>query len=590
MTIIGNSLFNAGATVDTSKDGSAASFQAAIGTTYEINLSVNHTAGETVVTFPSSPTRGDAFAVVITGAIVPPGPFRVVSFTGTVSGTSVTAASGLSRTGQYVIFRYFDATVGWLIHTNKHDVNNTIANGNTNLVLGFDNTCDVDSTATAGNLCVGNNNSATGYPASILLGSNNTGSSQHSGILLGTGNNSTGGATVVVGIDCDALNTGVVNVGKDNTTSASSYKQVLFGNNQSGTGGYSVTMGLDNTNSAGNSVVVGAANTHQGLSGIAIGRNVSNNGSYTDSVGTNLTNNGTYSTNMGTDNNCGSGTRVITVGRNLSSTGNYACNVGIYNSSGSGNGNTTIGYNCDTATTAAEHCLMGRNNSTTGASGSNKMVLLGESNTISGNTGVTPLHSVLIGHSNTSTGGNGQAVAIGRTNDITGASTTNATAIGAFNDVTASNGNVCTLLGALNTIQGTGTGGRALCVGNDNIVTTSFAGYSSAIGNKNENSGGESYIAGNYVENTVDGVLELGNYTSLGARDGAMIRGDATGLIQFSIEDSATPPADGGVTFGSEAEGNLARGAFAIHKNGTAVTLYYNNAGTIESLSLGTLV
>ena len=39
MTIIGNSLFNAGATVDTSKDGSAASFQAAIGTTYEINLS-----------------------------------------------------------------------------------------------------------------------------------------------------------------------------------------------------------------------------------------------------------------------------------------------------------------------------------------------------------------------------------------------------------------------------------------------------------------------------------------------------------------------------------------------------------------------
>lgn len=69
-----------------------------------------------------------------------------------------------------------------------------------------------------------------------------------------------------------------------------------------------------------------------------------------------------------------------------------------------------------------------------------------------------------------------------------------------------------------------------------------------------------------------------------------MIRGDATGLVQFSIEDSATPPADGGATLGSEAEGNLARGAFTIHKNGSAVTLYYNNAGIIESLSLGTLV
>lgn len=552
MTIIGNSLFNAGATVDTSKDGSSASFQAAIGTTYEIDLLSNGTPGETVVTFPSSPTRGDAFAVVITGTATE----RVVSFTGTVSGASVTAAYGMSRLGQYAIFRYFNATVGWLMHTNKHDVNNTIANGNTNLVLGSDNTCDARSTT--GSMCVGHNNSATGYTDNIVIGAGSSASNDY---------------CVVVGKVC----------------SSTGRESVVFGEGNTATGDYSTTIGRDNSNVA-NSVILGDSNTHQNNSGIAIGRSVSNNGYYTDSVGTNLTNNGTYSTNMGSSNNCGTGTRVITVGRDLSSTGNYACNVGIYNSSGSGNGNTTIGYNCDTATTAAEHCLMGRNNSTTGASGNNKMVLLGESNTISGNTGATPLHSVLIGHSNTSTGGNGQAVAIGRTNDITGASTDNVTAIGAFNDVTASNGNVCTLLGALNTIQGTGTGGRSLCVGNENIVTTSVSGYSSAVGNHNQNSGGESYIAGNYVENTVDGALELGVYTSLGARDGAMIRGDDTGLIQFSIEDSATPPADGGATFGSEAAGNLARGAFAIHKNGAAITLYYNNAGTIESLSLGTLV
>jgi len=321
MTIIGNSLFNAGATVDTSKDGSAASFQAAIGTTYEIDLTVNDSAGETVVTFPSSPTRGDAFAVVLTGT----GTERVVSFTGTVSGASVTAAYGMSRLGQYAIFRYFNATVGWLMHTNKHDVNNTIANGNTNLVLGSDNNCDARSST--GSMCVGHNNSATGYVDNIVIGASNTASGYFSGVVLGKGNNATGGGAVVIGTDCDGLNTEVVNVGISNITSASSYKSVLFGNNQSGTSGYSVTMGLDNTNSAGNSIVVGAGNTHQGLSGIAIGRNVSNNGSYTDSVGTNLTNNGTYSTNIGSSNNCGSGTRVITVGRDLSSTGNYACNV-----------------------------------------------------------------------------------------------------------------------------------------------------------------------------------------------------------------------------------------------------------------------
>jgi hypothetical protein len=168
MTIIGNSLFNAGATVDTSKDGSAASFQAAIGTTYEIDLSLNDSSGETVVTFPSSPTRGDAFAVVITGT----GTERVVSFTGTVSGASATAAYGLSRTAQYAIFRYFNATVGWLMHTNKHDVNNTIANGNTNLVLGSDNTCDARSTN--GSMCVGHNNSATGYVDNVIVGTANS--------------------------------------------------------------------------------------------------------------------------------------------------------------------------------------------------------------------------------------------------------------------------------------------------------------------------------------------------------------------------------------------------------------------------------
>lgn len=496
MTIIGNSLFNAGATVDTSKDGSAASFQAAIGTTYEIDLSLNDSAGETVVTFPSSPTRGDAFAVVITGTQQQ----RVVSFTGTVSGVSVTAAYGMSRAGQYAIFRYFNATVGWLMHTNKHDVNNTIANGNTNLVLGSDNTCDALSTT--GSMCVGHNNSATGYVDNIVIGAGNSLSNLNA---------------IAVGREC----------------SSTQSETILFGRN----------------------------NTANGYKAIAIGKDITSSGSDT-----------------------------LSVGKNLTTTGQYGTNIGQSNTAGSGQFNVTVGLNNNTNTTSGFHCLVGFSNDASAVTGNNQVVMLGKNNTLSGDTGIPTLPTMLIGDSNTVSNGNSRAVLIGSSNEATGASTTNCTAIGAFNESTASNGNVETLLGALNTIQGTGLGGRHLCVGNENTVTTSSAGYSSAIGNYNQNSGGESYIAGNYVVNTVDGVMEFGCHTSLAGREGPMIRGDATGLVQFSIEDSATPPADGGATLGSEAEGNLARGAFTIHKNGSAVTLYYNNAGIIESLSLGTLV
>lgn len=498
MTIIGNSLFNAGATVDTSKDGSAASFQAAIGTTYEIDLSLNDSAGETVVTFPSSPTRGDAFAVVLTGT----GTERVVSFTGTVSGASVTAAYGMSRLGQYAIFRYFDATVGWLIHTNKYDVNNTIANGNTNLVLGSDNTCDARSTD--GSMCVGHNNSATGYVDNIIVGASNS-SNQIETVVFGANNTANGNYSVCLGSDNTATNTGAMAIGRSNTATGT----------QS-----SVSIGFNNTNAS--------------LYGTCIGQsNTVNPNSFNVCIGLN----------------------------NLQQqAGTVSC--------------VSVGFS----------------NVSTTATGNNEVTMMGQNNTLSGDMGVVPLPMVIVGNQNTVSDDNSRAVVFGSSNDVTGASCTNTTIFGAFNDLTAEFNNACTLLGVQNEITGTSIGGNNLTVGNGNTITTSGSGYSAAVGHNNNNSGGDSYISGVNVTNTVDGVLELGSHSSPGARDGSMIRGDSTGLVQFSIEDSATPPADGGATLGSEAEGNLARGAFTIHKNGTAVTLYYNNAGTIESLSLGTLV
>ncbi|MHA2062562.1 MAG: hypothetical protein ACW963_09780, partial [Candidatus Sifarchaeia archaeon] len=61
------------------------------------------------------------------------------------------------------------------------------------------------------------------------------------------------------------------------------------------------------------------------------------------------------------------------------------------------------------------------------------------------------------------------------------------------------------------------------------------------------------------------------------------------GQHAVTIANSASAPTDGGATVGSEANGTLPRGMFTIQKNGNAVTFYYNNGGTIQSLPVGTL-
>jgi hypothetical protein len=164
---------------------------------------------------------------------------------------------------------------------------------------------------------------------------------------------------------------------------------------------------------------------------------------------------------------------------------------------------------------------------------------------------------------NYNTASNDYASAIGYSNTASG--TYNSAAVGAGN---------------------TASGNTSSAFGNSN---TASGDYSSAIGYLSKSIGDYSSAIGYQAKTTIANTFEFGYWSGSSTRGGA-VRADSTGLVQFTIEDSATPPADGGATAGSEVAGNIGRGMFTIHKNGASVTLYYNNAGTIESVNLGTLV
>ena len=121
--------------------------------------------------------------------------------------------------------------------------------------------------------------------------------------------------------------------------------------------------------------------------------------------------------------------------------------------------------------------------------------------------------------------------------------------------------------------------------GRSSIASGSF---SSAVGRGNTASGVSSSAVGYQCKTTIANTAEMGYWSSTAVRAGA-IRMHPNGQVAMTIEDSATAPTDGGASAGSEADATLARGMFSIQKNGTAVTLYFNNGGTIQSLSLGTL-
>jgi hypothetical protein len=112
--------------------------------------------------------------------------------------------------------------------------------------------------------------------------------------------------------------------------------------------------------------------------------------------------------------------------------------------------------------------------------------------------------------------------------------------------------------------------------------------YSAAIGQETTASGTYSIVLGRKAKSTVLSTTEIGSWSDATTRAGG-IRLHPNGQHAVTIANSASAPTDGGATAGSEANGTLPRGMFTIQKNGNAVTFYYNNGGTIQSLPVGTL-
>jgi len=275
------------------------------------------------------------------------------------------------------------------------------------------------------------------------------------------------------------------------------------------------------------------------------------------------------------------GTAIVAGDFNGNARGSAALDVQTSRSSvtqvASGLNSTAVGIN-NTASNAYTTAVGYSNEASAGGA-----IAVGYGNEVSGSYGNA------FGNGNTCSGNYGSS-AFGYNNQATGFTST---AMGAYN--IASGFSRSSAVGYLNRASGdqssafgyynTASGNYSSAFGKSN---TASGDQSNAFGRSNLASGTSSSAFGHYAKTTVNNTFEAGYWSNSSTR-GGVIRIHPNGQVAMTIEDSASAPTDGGATAGSEDDGTLARGMFAIQKNGTAVTLYYNNGGTIQSLSLGTL-
>jgi len=256
-----------------------------------------------------------------------------------------------------------------------------------------------------------------------------------------------------------------------------------------------------------------------------------------------------------------SGTASSAVGYNNTAP-NFASTAFGYNNTAEGFFSTAFGY-FNTAE-GDRSSAAGHGNSASGTYSS----AFGYSNIAEGNS------SSAFGRNNTASGTYSSAVGHGNL-----ASVDNSSAVGHGNSASGNYGS--SAIGFNNEASGN----YSTAVGRNNLASGN---YSTAVGRNNIASGYGSSAIGSQCKTTIDNTAEMGYWSSTTVRAGA-VRMHPNGQVAMTIEDSATAPTDGGATAGSEADATLGRGMYSIQKNGTAVTLYFNNAGTIQSLSLGTL-
>ena len=142
--------------------------------------------------------------------------------------------------------------------------------------------------------------------------------------------------------------------------------------------------------------------------------------------------------------------------------------------------------------------------------------------------------------------------------------------------------------GISNTAGGAGVS-EATAVG---LFNQSTAFFSTAVGYANTNKTQYGSVFGANIKNEIGSanVIEVGKWNEFSPSREAALNMQTSGQVAFTINSSDSAPTDGGATDGQEGSGELARGMYTIQKNTSdAVTMYYNDAGTIKSLSLGTL-
>lgn len=191
-------------------------------------------------------------------------------------------------------------------------------------------------------------------------------------------------------------------------------------------------------------------------------------------------------------------------------------------------------------------------------------------------TGITRIavgvNSVAVGNDNLAFD---SAVAFGATNTASGDS---AITIGKLNVVS---GDLGVGLGYNNIASGEGATG----IGRDN----DSSGFGTiAIGVNNTSSGYRSFAIGENVINSAINSFEIGKWNSLQSDRQFAIKLTENGGVAFTLENAASAPTDQS-TLGAEASTELGRDMFTIQRNGTAFTLYFNDAGTIKSLALGSV-
>jgi hypothetical protein len=255
-----------------------------------------------------------------------------------------------------------------------------------------------------------------------------------------------------------------------------------------------------------------------------------------------------------------SGASSSAVGYDNRALGDKSSAFGYYNNANQPR-SSAFGYSNETL--GEKSSAFGYQNAATGGNSS----AFGYSNTAGGS------GSSVVGNSNAGSGLS--CVAFGNSNS---ASSMYSSAVGYSNSAFAEN---ASSFGNSNTASGD----KSSVFGYQSVASGSG---SSVVGYNSFASGDKSSAFGHYSKTTVNNTFEAGYWSNATTRGGA-IRMHPNGQVAMTIEDSASIPGDGGATAGSETDGTLPSGMFTIQKYGNAVTLYYNNGVSIQSLSLGTL-